>query len=992
MKLKVLLVLMIFYFTISAQNNYFQQNVDYTINVKLDDKNHFLQGDIQINYTNNSTSTLDTLWFHLWPNAYKNNTTALAKQFIKRGTSKFYFSKDDDKGYIDSLNFSSGSTELVWNLKKDAIDICYVIPHNPIKPGATYSLKTPFRVKVPAAGFSRLGHSNQEYQITQWFPKPAVFDKEGWHAIPYLDKGEFYSEFGKFDVFITVPDNYVVAATGNLMDNSKEINWMKSRNYSKVSKLNNSIVSSQNFKTLHFQQDKIHDFAWFAGKYFIVDIDSLILPSGKKVNTWAFYHMNCLKAMEKCNESTKKTISFLSEKVGEYPYDNVSVVESNLTAGGGMEYPMITVVQKPYNAEAMNQVVSHEVIHNWFYGILGFNERKYPYLDEGFTTFYEDWLDLKENGNSGTSILGLNGLDFGKKFFVPKHIEMLYPYMFLQSRGLDQKINAESDMHSTTNYFTTVYFKAALSYLYLKNYLGETEFDKCMQSFYDDWKFRHPQPEDLSKSFEKCSSKDLSWYFDDILSSKKNVDYSLSKFKILSDKTSLVIKNKGNIQSPVNLDFVNSSGMAAQSLWIEGFKGKKTIDFEKIDDLKSIRINSQNVSLDINESNNSANHSGCKTLKFKPFYHVPKAGNNYIFYSPAIGVNQNDGLMLGIYLYNDFAIERKFNFNLSPMYAFNSNDLTGFASAFINFKNVSESIRKISVGITSRKYNFSAYTQKHLLDYTKIAPEMNIYFRSKGDNSQIIKQFNITYNYISKENLNYNTIDSLYFTKLNNYSVVTSEFRYANNRGVNPYSFNIAGQYHQDFIKFNLEAKYKVNYASKRSGLDIRFFAGKLFNTNENSQIDYRFRMANNDGTDDYLFNATHLGRGNDSGMFSRSMTTYEGGFAVPTIVGTNSNWLMALNLKSSIYKVNFIKLYLNAGTYYNAKNAFTGSKALMYEAGFMISPLNDVLEIYFPITFSSDIKQVLELNNMDNFGQRIRFVLNLEYANALKQLRDINL
>lgn len=992
MRIKFIIVLLTIYVSISAQNNYFQQNVDYIINVKLDDKNHFLLGDVNISYTNNSTTTLDTLWFHLWPNAYKNNTTALARQFIKRGTTKFYFSKDDDKGYIDSLQFTSGNIELMWDLKKDAIDICSVIPHHPIKPGETYSIKTPFRVKVPAAGFSRLGHSNQEYQITQWFPKPAVFDKEGWHKISYLDKGEFYSEFGKFDVFITVPENYVVAATGNIIDNSKEINWMKSRTYSNVSKLSNTLISSENFKTLHFQQDKIHDFAWFAGKYFIVDVDSLILPSGKKVNTWAFYHMNCLKAMEKCNESTKKTISFLSEKVGEYPYDNVSVVESNLTAGGGMEYPMITVVQKPMNAVAMNQVVSHEVIHNWFYGILGFNERKYPYLDEGFTTFYEDWLDLKENGNSGTSILGLNGLNIGKQFFVPKYKEMFYPYLFLQSRGLDQKINAESDMHSTSNYFATVYFKAALSYLYLKNYLGEEVFDNCMQNFFAEWKFRHPQPGDLQRSFERYSSKNLSWYFDDILSSGKNVDYSLGKFKNSTDKTSLTIKNKGNIQSPVNLDFVNNSGLVAESLWIDGFAGNKTIDFKKIDDLKYIRINSQNVPLDINESNNLSNRYGCNALKFKPIYHVPKAGTNYIFYSPALGVNQNDGFMLGVYLYNDFALERKFNFNLSPMYAFMSDDLTGFASAFLNFKNVSESIRKISFGITARKYNFSAYTQKHLLDYTKIAPEINVYFSSKGDNSHIIKQLNITYNFISKENLNYNTIDSLYFTKPNNYSILTTEFKYANRRGVNPYSFNLSGQYHKDFIKLSLESKYRINYVSKRSGFDIRIFAGKLFNTNENSQIDYRLRMANNDGLNDYLFNATHLGRGNDSGLFSKSMTTYEGGFAVPTIVGTNSNWLFSINLKSSIYKINFIKLYLNAGTYYNAKNAFTGSKALMYEGGFMISPLNDVLEIYFPITYSSDIKQVLELNNLDNFGQRIRFVLNLEYGNLLKQLRDINL
>ena len=995
MRFGFIISLMLFFLISYSQNTYFQQEVNYNIQVKLDDANHSISGDLYIEYVNNSPDDLDTLWFHLWPNAYKDNSTPLAKQFLKSmGSTDFYFSNPEDKGYIDSLRFKVDNKDAIWHLKNDTIDICFILLNETLKPGKSVTIQTPFMVKIPKAGFSRLGHNNQEYQITQWYPKPAVYDNYGWHAMSYLNKGEFYSEFGTFDVFITVPENYIIAATGDLIDNENEIQWLKSQNIG--NKTDGNIVSSKNLKTLHFHQEKVHDFAWFASKEFVVAADSFILQSGRKINAWVFSHKDRNTVLENSLKTIISTVQYLSAKVGEYPYNNVSVVESDLEAGGGMEYPNITVIQAPENYGDVSAVIAHEVIHNWFYGILAFNERDFPYLDEGLTTFYEYKFGLLEKDKTDNSFVDILGFPIGNSLKIPKVKELYYPYIFMNSRGLDQRINAESDLHTSINYFAIVYYKSALAFLYLNNFLGDEAFDNSMKTLFEQWKFKHPSPENVRHAFELNSKTDLSWFFDDIIGTNKSVDYKLSSLKTKKEKYILSVKNIGSIQSPIFIELYDKNDSLISGFWKPGFVRKSTFELSNTD-IAKISLNSEMMTLDINESNNMIKASGLfKSMnkqKFHLAYALPKPGIDYHYYLPVISKNQNNGFMLGALFYNEIGIEKKFEYRLLPMYGFKSKNLVGEFGLYRNYHHISNSLRKISLGVTGKKYSYSAYNSD-LLNYYKIEPELKIYLRSPRDNAEINKILTISVPYISKEDLIYIKADTGYVKSIADYSytVITANFSYHNRRLINPYSFHLDGQYHKDFIKLSLESKYRINYNSSKSGLDIRFFAGKIFNPEINNYLDYRLKMSNLDGIDDYLFNSTHLARGNDKGLFSRSMILAEGGFSVPTVVGTSDNWLMAVNLKSSLYKLNLIKLYFNAGTYYNAKNAFTGSQALMYEGGVILSIVKDILEIHYPLVYSSDIKQVLDLNNNNKFNYKLRFIMNFNAINPFKLLREINL
>src|ERR1700741_3980797 len=208
--------------TMLAQDGYFQQEVNYKITVQLNDIKHELAALEELKYTNNSPVELPYLYFHIWPNAYKNNQTDLAKQLLENGDTHMYFADEKELGFIDSLDFKVNGSAIKWEIDPKHIDICKLFLEQPLKQGESITITTPFHVKIPSAEISRLGHLDQAYMITQWYPKPAVFDANGWNAMPYLNQGEFYSEFGSFDVSITLPKNYLLAATGDRIDQDNE--------------------------------------------------------------------------------------------------------------------------------------------------------------------------------------------------------------------------------------------------------------------------------------------------------------------------------------------------------------------------------------------------------------------------------------------------------------------------------------------------------------------------------------------------------------------------------------------------------------------------------------------------------------------------------------------------------------------------------------------------------------------------------------------------
>ena len=281
--------------------DYWQQEVNYSIQVKLNDQKHELSGFETFEYVNHSPEAMGQIYMHLWPNAYRDGNTALGKQLYRQGDGKLTFAKEEDKGFIDSLDFQSEGMKLRWEYDAENPDICVIYLNKPLQSGERMKISTPFKVKLPSGSISRMGHIGQSYQITQWYPKPAVFDKNGWNAIPYLNQGEFYSEYGSYDVSITLPKNYIVGATGDLQTKSEvafldeQVNRTKEllntwTENSEKEKNPTFPESSSEVKTIRYTQSNVHDFAWFADKRYGVLKGEVELPHSKrKVTSWALF-------------------------------------------------------------------------------------------------------------------------------------------------------------------------------------------------------------------------------------------------------------------------------------------------------------------------------------------------------------------------------------------------------------------------------------------------------------------------------------------------------------------------------------------------------------------------------------------------------------------------------------------------------------------------------------------------------------------------------
>lgn len=495
-----------------SQTDYWQQEVRYDIQVALNDKQHSLKGDLSLEYINHSPDTLHYIWFHLWPNAYKNKNTALAKQLAldKSNEKKMQIA---DPGYIDNLHFKINGQNAATENDTANIDMVKLVLAQPLLPGKQITITTPFTVKLPNY-YSRSGYSNNQFMVCQWYPKPAVYDRTGWHQFPYLDQGEFYSEYGSFKVNITVPTEYVVGATGTLqtlpeLAKYKQIGLENNKN-GKVIQYKTATPGKS--KTLQYTGERIHDFAWFAGKDFVVRYDTMQLTEHDTVDVFSYGQTSGNKTWKNSTSYIKDAVRHYSTWIGQYPYPVVQAVEGpkNLSSGG-MEYPMITLITSP-NAkeEEMDAVITHEVGHNWFYGILGSNERDNPWMDEGLNTYFQFRYEA-EKYRSNTILASMIPKDFKE---MPEKEFQARIYEVLRSIPADMPIlTGSTGFTNKDDYGIVVYIKTACWMFIMENVLGRDVVDKALQSYFTKWQFKHPRPEDLKKELELASGMNIDQYW-----------------------------------------------------------------------------------------------------------------------------------------------------------------------------------------------------------------------------------------------------------------------------------------------------------------------------------------------------------------------------------------------------------------------------------------------------------------------------------------------
>ncbi|MDP4149273.1 MAG: M1 family metallopeptidase [Bacteroidota bacterium] len=492
---------------------YWQQELHYSLQVTLDDRAHSLQGVESLDYVNHSPDTLSFIWFHLWPNAYKDNSTALFRQLATLEDRKEKLKKVRENGYINGLAFTVDGQPAATQAHPKYNDVVKLLLPAMLAPGARIRIATPFFVKIPSY-FSRLGHEGHSYMITQWYPKPAVYDRQGWHEFPYLDQGEFYSEFGSFDVHITLPSAYVVGATGELQTGDELARYRTIGKANLADSANPAGFTAYRatdpaaMKTLDYHGENIHDFAWFADKSLFINYDTLRLPSGRVIDVFSYYRSGAGRQWLHSISFIKDAVLHYSDWVGEYGYPVVSAVEGpGNVSSGGMEYPMITLITSPgASKDELDGVIAHEVGHNWFYGMLGSNEREHPWMDEGINSYYE-FLYEAEKYRTNSALGNLIPRDIRKKG-LDDFLDAVYA-VFNQVRTDEPIETPATGFRSESEYGLVEYARTAVWMYILQKAMGQEDFKKGMRNYFTEWKFRHPYPEDLKASLEEVTHEPL---------------------------------------------------------------------------------------------------------------------------------------------------------------------------------------------------------------------------------------------------------------------------------------------------------------------------------------------------------------------------------------------------------------------------------------------------------------------------------------------------
>jgi hypothetical protein len=976
-----------------AQNTW-QQQLNYQINVKLNDDKHFLNGDIRIVYHNESEQQLSEIWMHVWPNAFKNNESSFAKQKLEDKNTKFEYSKNTERGYMDSLQFLVNGFPVQVISNEEFPDIIKLILPTSLQPKDSIIITTPFRVKLPYT-FSRIGHVEQSYQISQWYPKPAVYDQKGWHPIPYLDQGEFYAEYATYDVHITLPQNYVVGATGELQ-NPEENQFLDSISkatllITEYSSQDTFPTSSKTLKTLHYKQSNVHDFAWFADKRFHVLTSEVELPQSKrKVKTYVLFTNKYAKYWKDASSYINDAVYYYSLWNGDYPYNYCTAVDGALSAGGGMEYPMITVIGEVGSAKTLDRVIAHEVGHNWFYGILGSNEREHPWMDEGINTFYEvRYMRKKYSDGKMIPAKSQNALSkiFGLNYF-PNDYESYLLYEYTASCGKAQALNTHAEQFTTINYGTIAYTKTALALRYLEQYLGTALFDSTMHIYYNTWKFRHPYPEDMKAVFEKTTGENMSWFFDELINASKDPEFKLMFAKKKNQELQVKVKNTSAVPGPVFVSTYDKKGNLLETQRTAPFIESAYLYFDN-KEVRKVVVDPLYMIPEKNRNNNTIQFNTplkkVEPLRLQLLGSATRPDKTNLFFMPTIGYNNSDGWMPGLALYNNVFPFKNVEWIVVPMYGLRSKRLNGTGA--INHYAYPEKFQEIKTS-----FHFSSFSTLNLanlalsqsfeLTYQKYAIGSTFTLKPSSARSRVREK--IAYRIIHTRETavaNYDDGTLRYTTtSIDPHNYLQLTYSKENTGFFRPYQFTFLYEYANTLNKLfpntartgtdlqhhKLLAVYKqkFNYKESKKGVSVRLFAGTIFtNTSANGQSDF-FSLS---GYNDYTYDRAFFNR-ND---FNRhQFYEIDGAFKSYTYSPPVRN-MIGVNLKAPLKTKLPIGLFADAA--FSKIDQTQTNFNFDVDFGIYLPIASDVIEVYFPIVTSQ------RSYNPDQYKDVIRFMIDLQ-------------
>ncbi len=520
----------------AQRKGYWQQKVDYKIDVDMKEKSYQYDGKMQLKYTNNSGQSLNKVYFHLYFNAFqpgsmmdnrlqnisdpdKRMATNIGTKENPKYVSRISELKPDQIGYQKVTSLKQDGKAVSYKVDGTILEVTLA---KPIAEGQTSTFDMVWNAQVPEQ-IRRSGRNSKdgvEFSMAQWYPKMAEFDPEGWHLDEYIGR-EFFAPFGNFDVTINIDKDYVIGASGELQDPNSVKGYVK-----------NPTIKTKNGKVAwNFKAENIHDFVWAADKEFIVEH----AKSKHGVEVYLVYQDNDKSSAWK--QAMPYALGFFdynSEHFGEYPWKTYSIIQGG---DGGMEYGTATLIAGGSNLNSLIGTIFHEAAHSWYQQLFGINETYNEWFDEGFTSYVEQMAHL-------------NVVDKLKVMPSNPNPDAYKGYINLALSGKEEPASLLADYYNTNYaYSLEAYYKGQVLAIQLGYIIGNDNLNKTFLEFYKQWKFKHPSGNDFKRVAEEVSGINLKWYFNLFLNTTRKIDYAVEAV----NGNTITIANKSDFAMPIDL-------------------------------------------------------------------------------------------------------------------------------------------------------------------------------------------------------------------------------------------------------------------------------------------------------------------------------------------------------------------------------------------------------------------------------------------------------
>ncbi|WP_124979934.1 gluzincin family metallopeptidase [Nonlabens xiamenensis] len=883
---------------------------------------------------NNSDQAWEEVYLMDWANAFSSVETPLAIRFAEDFKNRFQFSSEESKG---RTIFSKDYIHEDYRIERpqDHPDVVRLVLKTPIPAGSSRTLNLAYQVRIPEDDFTGYGRtSKDEYALRYWYLHPAVFNDGKWEYYSHKSINDFHGATTRFKIDLQLPARLKAVST---LQETSEI-FLEERNTYQFE------GTSRREVRLHLlrQIDQYKNYS-VPGLDVLTNLEDNDVPTDMKLIF------------------TDRIASFLTDKLGSFPREKLLISKEFYKENPVYGLSSLPSFINPFPAGFTYEVqLLKSMTRSWVDEGISVNPRQESWLQQAIMVYLimeyqEEYYPNLKIGGKLSDFWGIRGFKASQLKFNDR-----FSLLYLNSSrlNLDQAANTPADELVKYNQQLGIPYKAAIGLHILKDYLGDDALDKSLRQLYLEHTHSSATVDAFQRLLEQNASKDVSWFFDDYITTYKRLDWKINSIRKTDDSIHFKLKNKSGIEMPVPVYLLDKDSIIEKK-WLE-IKAMDSVISLSRKRANRIALNYERLIPEFNQRDNYRTlkplPSLNRPLEFRLFKDIEDPERAQVFLMPDFEFNIYDGLTPGARFYNGNLLPKPFRYSIKPGYGLTSQKIVGSVGfGYTHFiDNREESLYQLRYGLSANRFSYADD-----LMFRRGSGWLAFGFRPADLRSNKRSSLSFRNIFVDRDRDPANPVNEP------DYNVFTINYSLSDNNLKRVFSYNLGTEVSSRFSKATFRIKYRKLYKNNRQ-LELRFFSG-LFLHNETRGSDNFFSFALDRPTD-YLFDYNYYGRSEDDGLFSQQLIVAEGGFKSQLEPAFADQWIATTNASYSLW--NYIHVYGDVGF---VKNKDRGAK-FVYDSGVRLNLLQDYFELYFPV-YSNNGWEIAQ----DNYDEKIRFIVTLD-------------